>query len=452
MNNSFNLSNLGNTIINNNDAPIKNENFCLNDFNNFEGSSRKLVVNNSLEFWVHDELLIKKSLFFKIILEKDFNLNNSLKSNFNCNNANINTNKESYLNKVLCNFNDSSIKFHDNIKNNIINSNVIDEVVIINNKNILKTSINLPISDLFFDILIWFYSNDYERLNDTVEDVEALLSLIALGNFLCLENCFFQYLLSNISFKIDSNFVNSSNFYLFNIELIDFESLKIILDIIKEDNINFDTKCNNYFICYILLSWLNNYYEEILNINKSNKKLKYTNLCELLISEEAYIVKNTIIGYNIVNSLNINELYDLYSLFTIFSELFNFKELFNKFIDNNSNQITFKFYCIICKNYFNSINDAKINKCYYNYMYHPGEYEILHIKLSEYPEKCLFKGCDNKYSINQFTCCHGSFSSIGCASSNGVHIFSIVDSNKKHISNTNSINKKLSTNTSLSKL
>lgn len=42
--------------------------FSVNDLNNFVGADRKLVINDSNSFWVHDILLIKHSKYFAELL------------------------------------------------------------------------------------------------------------------------------------------------------------------------------------------------------------------------------------------------------------------------------------------------------------------------------------------------------------------------------------------------
>ncbi len=39
--------------------------WSINDVNNVEGADRKLSINGTMEFWVHDEVLVQNSDFFK---------------------------------------------------------------------------------------------------------------------------------------------------------------------------------------------------------------------------------------------------------------------------------------------------------------------------------------------------------------------------------------------------
>ena len=63
------LSELGKRILNSNQGKKKEiSEFTLSDLNNFIGADRKLIINNSQEFWIHDILLIKNSEYFNKLL------------------------------------------------------------------------------------------------------------------------------------------------------------------------------------------------------------------------------------------------------------------------------------------------------------------------------------------------------------------------------------------------
>jgi len=47
---------------------LSDYNFTLNDLNNYCGADRKLIINDSYEFWIHDIALTKTSNYFKKIL------------------------------------------------------------------------------------------------------------------------------------------------------------------------------------------------------------------------------------------------------------------------------------------------------------------------------------------------------------------------------------------------
>jgi hypothetical protein len=61
--------------------PLNNKYYqwSLRDFNNIETADRKLIINKKLTFWVHEELLLENSNFFKELLS-----NNSLNYLINC--------------------------------------------------------------------------------------------------------------------------------------------------------------------------------------------------------------------------------------------------------------------------------------------------------------------------------------------------------------------------------
>ena len=133
------LSELGKRIFNSNQGKRKEiSEFTLSDLNNFIGADRKLIINNSQEFWIHDILLIKNSEYFNKLLNT----------------------KEILPEKA--------------------------EEINMEGNRIKKTYINIPSSDYFFDILTWIYSKDIKRLSLIADDQESYLSILSLGVFLGL--------------------------------------------------------------------------------------------------------------------------------------------------------------------------------------------------------------------------------------------------------------------------
>lgn len=51
----------------------KNYQWSLRDFNNIETADRKLIINNKIIFWVHEELLSENSELFKELFIKSNN-------------------------------------------------------------------------------------------------------------------------------------------------------------------------------------------------------------------------------------------------------------------------------------------------------------------------------------------------------------------------------------------
>ena len=125
------LSELGKRILNSNQGKKKEiSEFTLSDLNNFIGADRKLIINNSQEFWIHDILLIKNSEYFNKLLNT----------------------KEILPEKT--------------------------EEINMEGNRIKKTYINIPSSDYFFDILTWIYSKDIKRLSLIADDQESYLSIL----------------------------------------------------------------------------------------------------------------------------------------------------------------------------------------------------------------------------------------------------------------------------------
>ena len=61
----------------------KNYQLSLRDFNNIETADRQLIINNKINFWVHEELLSENSEFFKDLFRNSNNnsINNLSYSN-----------------------------------------------------------------------------------------------------------------------------------------------------------------------------------------------------------------------------------------------------------------------------------------------------------------------------------------------------------------------------------
>ena len=80
----------------------------INDFNNVEKADRKLIINNQLEFWVHDKILNDNCNFF-LKLNINSNKDNNLINN-NKNDKNIVLNKNLYLKKNASKCNENKIR------------------------------------------------------------------------------------------------------------------------------------------------------------------------------------------------------------------------------------------------------------------------------------------------------------------------------------------------------
>ena len=192
------LSELGKRIFNSNQGKRKEiSEFTLSDLNNFIGADRKLIINNSQEFWIHDILLIKNSEYFNKLLNT----------------------KEILPEKT--------------------------EEINMEGNRIKKTYINIPSSDYFFDILTWIYSKDIKRLSLIADDQESYLSILSLGVFLGLSQEFFTSIIDTCEMKLDSNLIKSELWSRFQFP---FEVLSSLIDLMPKDN--FSLKF------FALVSWL----------------------------------------------------------------------------------------------------------------------------------------------------------------------------------------------------
>ena len=123
------------------------------------GASRKLVINDSYEFWVHDSALCSVSNFFSK------NLNGQ----------------------------------SGNIKNT---------TVTIDSGSYIKSFIYVAHPDYFFDILTWIYSQDSKRLSMSIDEPESFLCLLNLGINLSMQDNFFKTLLAECQFPINEDLFN----------------------------------------------------------------------------------------------------------------------------------------------------------------------------------------------------------------------------------------------------
>ena len=194
------LSDLGKKVISTNRLKkTKLEDFSINDINNFISSDRKLVINDTYEFWVHDIILKANSNYFNDIFSK----------------------KKKKITK------EEEINLDGIIKP--------------------KTYIDIPQSEFFFDILIWIYSKDSKRLLLTANEPENYLSLLTLGIYLELCDDFFNCLIENCEIKLDEKL---------------YIILYILLSIEKncQNNLNFATIAINNQKYLISIFFINSYF------------------------------------------------------------------------------------------------------------------------------------------------------------------------------------------------
>ena len=331
--------------------------FSINDLNNFIGASRKLIINNSQEFWVHDSLLIQYSKYFDNL------------------------------------FNKKTIKSEK------------EEEIIIEDNKIIKTYINVPQSEFFFDILTWIYSQNKERLIMIADEPDNFLSVLNLGIFLELNESFFNIILNNCEVKLDLNLINNNLWSRF---CFNFDVLLKLLNFMNE---------NDYLLkISALLSWLkydnkikmsNNIFEE--DVNKRE--------LELLTSKEYFLVEEFIKKNRLINNLKLNELNEIKNNYSHLIPILDFNYLFEKYIEKNS----YKIHCKICGKFGKNVEEFNNFNCVVKY-YHPKKFITFQRQITN---KCEHENCKKKININEFPCCHKANHVEGCLLSNGNHILSI---------------------------
>ena len=331
--------------------------FSINDLNNYIGASRKLIINNSQEFWVHDSLLIQHSKYFDNL------------------------------------FNTKTIKASK------------EEEIIIEDNKIIKTYINIPQSEFFFDILTWMYSQDKERLIMIADEPDNFLGVLNLGIFLELKDSFFNIILNNCEVKLDLNLINNNLWSRF---CFNFEVLLKLLEFMNE---------KDYLLkISALLSWLkydskikikNNIFEEDIN----NREL------ELLTSKEYFLVKDYIKNNHLIYNLKLNELYEIKNNYSHLIPILDFGFLFEKFIEKNN----YKILCKICGKFGKNVEEFNSMNCVVK-LYHPKKFITFQRQITN---KCEHENCKKKININEYPCCHKPNHVEGCLLSNGNHILSI---------------------------
>ena len=379
-----NLSFLSKTI-NGDKLPqiVKTQGIGLNDFNNFEGSNRKLVVNERYEYWVHDELLTCESVLLKLLLkDKD---------------------------EIL-------MKKHK----------LVEEKYEYEGRFLIKTAISFNQSEWFFDILLWMYGKDNERLLASGDEVDSFLSLISLGRTLQLKEVFFELLID--AFEV-------VDFELFKHKLwsrfcIDFSTITKILrksslntssstntlnnlnSLSKQPSTTFtpQTPTTSFKILFGLLSWLRE--KSSLDETSINKDLELYNSSHLS-DVQQYIKAN-----NLMESINISELETLKTKFQHLIPILHIEFIVQKHILKQVVKIT----CRVCKRISNNIQDFNVFSCE-SKLYHPRSLATYQRQYSN--QYCEHENCKKKFNINEFPCCHRGTFSEGCIMSDGSHVIVI---------------------------
>ena len=366
LSNKTDLSELGKKVFNSNYQKKKDiSEFNLSDLNNYIGADRKLIINGTNEFWIHDIILINNSSFFyKLLITKEI----------------------------------KPIKTEEvNIEGNIIT----------------KTYIDIPHSEFFFDILTWIYSKDIKRLSFIADDQESYLSILSLGVFLGLKNEFFNSIVNACEMKLDEELINSELWSRFQFP---FEVLTSLIELMPKEN--------NSLKFFALIFWLkedknrekNNLFEGDDRVEDEYDDVDSAEL-DLLTCDDFFKVKDYIKEKKLCQNLEINDLIRFRNEFPKLLPILDYSYIIDKYVENSKVKIS----CKICKLQGNDLKIFTEKKCQEK-LYHPKKFIQLQRQIIS---KCNHNGCTKKIAINEFPCCHQQNLGEGCLMSNGNHILSI---------------------------
>lgn len=322
--------------------------------NNYIGSDRKLIINDTNEFWVHDSLLTKNSKFFYQL----------------------------FTNKIKA---------------------TKEEDVKMNETTIHKTFIDVPHPEYFFDILIWIYTRDNQRLSLAVDEPENFLCILSLGIYLEMCDDFFTGILQNCDIQLDEKLYESNLWSRF---CFTFEVLQKLIDLISKDD--------HFLHLLALLSWLKE--DNTLKIINTEETINEREE-ELLTCKEFFLIKNYIIGKNYMSKITINQLYIIRDKYPLLIPVLDTNYLIEKFILKGNMKIS----CRVCKKSSNSIHEFALKPCEIK-MYHPKSFVLLQRQINY---ECEHDDCKKKMNINEYPCCHKAAHVEGCLLSDGNHILQL---------------------------
>ncbi|MDR3549536.1 MAG: hypothetical protein P4M11_14930 [Candidatus Pacebacteria bacterium] len=344
--------------------------WSVNDINNVEGADRKLSINGSLEFWVHDEALTENSEFLK-------DLFGSLTPQCNP------VEKEKHEQAPL-------VEEHDKIEQLAY----------------LKTPISIPHSEYFFDILTWMYTKDKKRLKKAALETESLLSLLNLGVFLRMHDDFFNVLLVenpiNLSIKDFETELWSRTAFSFQVLVKVVEAMKL----------------SNHEKLIALLSWMK---EDFVTFPYSTPEAEKERETELLTSMDYCVMRGYIKDNKLMSGVDTLFLVELFKEFGKLSGLLDSEAIFKEFGMLGGRKV----WCKICKRVFASPMDAARNPECEIRPYHPRSFVTSFRTLGEQQTGCGHAGCTKKLQRNEFPCCHQPSHSEGCTMGEGKHFIVI---------------------------
>ena len=454
---------------------ILKESYGISDFNNVETADRKLIINNKLEFWVHDFVLNTYCDYFRLnieaeqpkkspnnnqnstknllsqknnILIKEFNtsedellkLNKTEETNINnINNINnTNNNNNSYSKYILKNSNTNikqrrSIKDQKNIKKekpkDIIN--IKEEKTKRKNSDIINKS-NIEVKELI-DII---NTSETTTIKDDIKDIKITRINIPNKNE---SDLFFEVLLWMYTKdktklkKFSKNFESLLHLLSLGIFLkmkkeyfyVLLSNLKIVWDkklfdnpLWTRDKFSFHVLekiipliNTNYLRIYALISWLKSIDIKTNEIIKNNETI---NNC--FKSKDFFLVRNYMKKYKLINGLSKEELIDIKNNFKDYIDCLDMEGILN-------NYLFIPLSCIICKKEFSSVYDVLEHKTCTNAKYHPPCGSL---------ENCQHKGCQKRFKKGEYNCCHKKLNEkdSGCLIGEGKHIFVMHNKNK----------------------
>ena len=446
---------------------ILKESYGLSDFNNVETADRKLIIDNKLEFWVHDYVLNTYCDYFRVNLETERTKKNTFLQNYNKNMTNQKNNisvKEFDLSEDELTKRNKTEEKNKNINNNINkiiinnkNNNVYSKFILKNTKNIKeKNDIikqNKENKESKKDLNIINNTDDNNNIvNQNIEnkDMKELLDIINTSETTIRENIkdikitkinlpnknsedlFFEILLwmykkdKTKLKKFTKNFemllyLLSLGIFLkmkkeyFNVLL---SNLKIIWDkklfdnpLWTRDKFSFHILekivpliNTNYLRIYSMISWLKSIE---IKTNEVIKDKETINKC--LKSKDFFLVRNYMKKYKLISGLSKEELIDIKNNFEDYIDALDMDGILN-------NYLFVPLTCIICKSEFSSVYEVLDHKNCINGKYHPPCAPM---------ENCQHKGCQKRFKKGEYNCCHKKLNEkdSGCLIGEGKHIF-----------------------------
>ena len=447
--------------------------YSLNDFNNVETADRKLIINDKLEFWVHDYVLNTYCDYFKINIVSN-KLPKNLYNNSNNNNHEIkefkeydDEPKEIITEETETNSNTIYSKFilknantkTDNKKNNNLNNkkdnNLRNNYINKDNYNYKETNVCKKIKEIKYIDNTSNNNNNLKskKINQETNEMNEVLDALNISKSTIKEEIqitkinipnkneselFFEVLLWMYTKdktklkKFSKNFEMLLHLLSLGIFLkMKKEYFKVLLSNIKivwdkklfsiplwtRDKISFHVLekivpliNTSYLRIFSLISWLKSI---DINTNKIINDKEIVNNC--LKSKDFFLVRNYIKKYKLMYNLSKEELIDLKNNFTEYIDCLDIDGLLNSYL-------FVPLSCVICKNEFSSVYEILNNKVCNNEKYHPPCGPM---------ENCQHKGCQKRFKKGEYYCCHKKLNekNSGCLVGEGKHIFIL--NNKK---------------------